>query len=190
MLDELTQELARLYADSDSARRVAADASIPEQLVEFDGPAIDAWRRIVSQADKRGVLANLLRVVTKDYPNNSKLQRMYGVYLYGAPPSESQIAVGQGRESKGRTEPATAVRFQEIVEQLDSIVNGNPRLRIVGLADLVDAIEKSVQAFDKRLTKMEEDQKFIRRLLIGLIIVGILVLIALAIAFFFQGTRT
>lgn len=96
---------------------------------------------------------------------------------------------------KGREESVSAERFQEIVEQLDAIVNGNARLRLVGLADLVDQITKSLQAFDKRLTKMEEgqvkaheDQKFIRRLLVGLIVVGVFIVAAIFIAIFFQGT--
>lgn len=91
--------------------------------------------------------------------------------------------------SKGpTTEPGTTARFEEIVEQLDAIVNGNPRLRITGLADSVDRIDKNVQEIDKRISKIEEEQKFNRRLLIGLLIVVTLVLMLLVIAVFFQGT--
>lgn len=83
MLDELAQELARLYIDPESAKRVAADAGIPIPFLDFTGSAIDMWSGIVRQADRRHLLPNLLAVVVREYGNNARLQRIYGTFLYG-----------------------------------------------------------------------------------------------------------
>lgn len=85
MLNDLAAELARLYPDPDSAKRVAGDASIPIPFLDFTGTAIDMWSGIVRQADRRQLLPNLLAVAVREYGNNAKLQRIYGTFLYGQP---------------------------------------------------------------------------------------------------------
>lgn len=184
MLDELTQELARLYADSDSARRVAADAGIPEQFVEFDGPAIDAWRRIVDQADKRGVLANLLRVVTKDYSNNSKLQRMYGAFLYDprtAP--EGPLIVGQGRET--RNDLDALARLERSISRIDQIINGTEWNKgDDGLLTVVKQIRAEVTVLKEDVDEMKRAWSWMRWAIYVLLpvvaIIGVALILALA----------
>src|SRR5688572_9495187 len=82
MLNDLKAELARLYTDLGSAKRVVDDASIPNTLVEWDGPMIDVWHRIVDQANKHHRLPNLVGVATKDYPQSAILQRIRGALFY------------------------------------------------------------------------------------------------------------
>lgn len=82
MLDELASELARLYSDVATARRVVQDAGIPDRYIEFGGPILDVWSRIVEEADKRGLVASLLRVATREYERNVTLQQMLGTFLY------------------------------------------------------------------------------------------------------------
>jgi len=82
VLDELAQELAKLYGDPESAKRVATEAGIPVPFIDFTGSAIDMWSGIVRQADRRQLLPNLLAVAVREYSSNARLQRIYGTFLY------------------------------------------------------------------------------------------------------------
>lgn len=101
MLDELESELAALYGDLDSAKRVVADAGIPTTYLEFDGPIINVWHRIIEQAEKRHKLPDLLRVVIRDYPQRATLQRIYGAFLYR--PFQDRPGGGNDSEDKPMT---------------------------------------------------------------------------------------
>lgn len=89
MLNDLRNELSRLYADTDSARRIVSDANIPGIFVDFDGPVIDVWHQVIQQARIRQKLPALVQAAMRDYPQSAILQRVYGALVYGSPSGES-----------------------------------------------------------------------------------------------------
>ncbi|SDD96938.1 trypsin-like peptidase domain-containing protein [Actinokineospora iranica] len=73
MTARLTRELARLYPDDDSVRRVLAFAGIPTELVRFHSRALDTWFNAVTEADNRRRRGDLLKVVLLEHPDNAPL---------------------------------------------------------------------------------------------------------------------
>jgi V8-like Glu-specific endopeptidase len=69
----IVRELAGLYADDDSVRRLLDFAAIPMTLVRFSNRPIDTWHSAVTEADRRGKLADLLKVVLLEQPENGVL---------------------------------------------------------------------------------------------------------------------
>jgi hypothetical protein len=83
LLNELSAELANLYGDSESARRLVDEAGIPDTFIPFDGLIINVWYRIVQQASVRQKMPNLLRAALKGYPQNVTLQSVLWLYEHG-----------------------------------------------------------------------------------------------------------
>lgn len=151
MLDELAQELANLYSDPATARRVVQDAGIPERYIEFGGPILDVWHRIIEEADKRGLLASLLFVATREYGNNETLQQMYGTFLYpsrNTDPYPLRSEPLQGMARAGSDEPVSS--------RYVSGDNGySPRLgeRVAKLEATAEALKATV---DSRFNNMDD----------------------------------
>ena len=90
-MDELRNELARLYPTEADARRIVDSARLPAIFVDFDGSAINTWHLIVRQAAARNALGDLIEVAANEYPESTVLQRAW----------RSLVPSGMGaRESK------------------------------------------------------------------------------------------
>lgn len=90
MLDELVAELARLYGDIESARRIVTEAGIHATYIEFGGAAIDLWHRIVYEAEKQRKVPDLVRVARNGYETNPTLQQIWGHYRYAPRVKDSE----------------------------------------------------------------------------------------------------
>jgi hypothetical protein len=134
MLNALREELSRLYQDSDSARRIVNDAGIPTVLLDFDGPIVDVWSRIIGQADRRQMLANLVSVARREYPISDVLQQVYGALLY-KPPNTGVPIVPRINE-----EP----NFSDLVRRLEVVVNGSTDWNVEGLVPSVKQINLTI----------------------------------------------
>jgi len=84
MLDVLRAELCRLYPDEASARRLVDEAGLPSIFIDFDGPMVDVWHRIIKQAHARHQLRDLVAVASKEWPTSSALYQVIGGLRYGA----------------------------------------------------------------------------------------------------------
>lgn len=99
------------------------------------------------------------------------------------------------------TASGPAARFEEIVEQLDVIVNGSVRYNVPGLAKSMGEFAEGMKSIERRVEKLEEEQKslaqvirkgeeeqrFVRRLLVVVIVILALILVILCIAVFFRS---
>ncbi|MCB0138662.1 MAG: hypothetical protein KDE50_02015 [Caldilineaceae bacterium] len=72
-LNPLRDVLAAIYPAPGLARTVAVQAGIQEQLIEFDGPAIELWKNILSVAQSNSQLQDLINVAREHFPNNESL---------------------------------------------------------------------------------------------------------------------
>jgi hypothetical protein len=63
----LRKELAAYYEDEARARRVAFDANLKSDNIDFSGPAIDMWHAILQEAEKADKTAKLFKVVQSEY---------------------------------------------------------------------------------------------------------------------------
>lgn len=88
---------------------------------------------------------------------------------------------------KATSEAGSEARLNEVVERLDALVNGDPRLRLKGLVDSNKEVVDEVRAMSVRLQKVEDGQRFNRRWVMYLTVVVSIALVALAIVVFFQG---
>lgn len=182
MLDELVTTLAGLYDDSDSAKRVATDAGLPTQFIEADGKPIDVWRRIVDQAERRGMLPNLVRIAVREYGSNVTLQRIYGTFLYERP-VESIAAVGLGREP--RNDGDALARLERSVDKLNQIINGTDWNKgDDGLLTVVKQIKAEVIVLSNDVHEIKRAWRWMRVaiwiLLPVVTIMGIALLLAMA----------
>lgn len=169
MLDELEQELAQIYTTTDAARLVMDSAGIPSTFVEFKGPVIEIWHRIVEQADKRNKLPDLLRVAIRDYPQRERLQRIYGAFLYGLRSDKDVEGMVSSLPQRGssRSEGDPFARLERDVNRLSEIVNGTDW----GAEGLLAKVEK-----------LQKNQTFNRWLLIVLAFVNFILAVTIAIA--------
>lgn len=65
--------LAELYADEESARRIVRDVGLDTTRVSFNAKAVNTWSSIVNEATAQGRLADVIRVVLKEYPAYERL---------------------------------------------------------------------------------------------------------------------
>lgn len=70
-LTALRTLLASLYPSVEDARRIAGDAGLNLQFITFDGKAINTWRSILDEAQKRDKLSALVDAVAADYPEQA-----------------------------------------------------------------------------------------------------------------------
>jgi hypothetical protein len=170
MLNDLKNELTRLYPDTDSVRRIVSDADIPHAFIEFEGSVIDVWHRVISQAEARNQLPNLVTMVIKEYPNSPVLQRVYGALLYK--PSATN-ATGRPRVNDAN-EPNS---FADLVRRLEVVVNGSNEWNVEGLVPSVKRINNTIDALRAEVAQLKENQKVNRLWLRVLVVTSFLLLI-------------
>lgn len=83
MFARLKRELAHLYPDEGSARRLATDVGLNEGAIDFDGSALSFWDQVVKQALRRQRIRRLVELAVDEYPESVQLQRIAGVFEYG-----------------------------------------------------------------------------------------------------------
>ncbi len=71
-LTELQNLLAGLYDDVDVRRRVATEAGLPVDRIEFLAGSVDAWHRILKAAQDHDRLAELIAIARNEYKRNER----------------------------------------------------------------------------------------------------------------------
>lgn len=79
-LDPLRNLLADLYPAASIARVVATEAGIAEQLIDFDGAAVEFWKSILTTAHHNGQVQALIDVARKHFPKNEALTEAERVF--------------------------------------------------------------------------------------------------------------
>jgi len=72
-LAPLRNLLADLYPTASIARVIATEAGIAEQLIDFDGAAVEFWKSILTIAHHNGQVQALIDVARKHFPKNEAL---------------------------------------------------------------------------------------------------------------------
>lgn len=154
MLDELVAELAKLFGDPESARRIVTEAGIHATYIEFSGAAIDLWHRIVYEAEKQRKVPDLVRVARNGYETNPTLQQIWGHYRY-APrgksdeddaPMTSRYIQGNGGDNPRLGERMARIEERQISYQAS--VSG----QIAALNDRLDKDKVDLKQEMKDLT--------------------------------------
>lgn len=65
---ELRAKLVRLYPRENDARRVARDANVPLDHIDWNGSAVDFWFAVLDEAGKRGLVTAIEQVASEEYP--------------------------------------------------------------------------------------------------------------------------
>lgn len=79
-LDPLRNLLADLYPAASIARVVATEAGIAEQLIDFDGAAVEFWKNILTTAHHNGQVQALIDVARKHFPHNEAVTAVERVF--------------------------------------------------------------------------------------------------------------
>lgn len=82
----LRRALVNLYPDRRSIRRVLADANLPIERIDLEGPAESAWFGGIEEAERSGRTLDLLQVALRDYPANAELRSLLDDLARRAPP--------------------------------------------------------------------------------------------------------
>jgi hypothetical protein len=90
MLHALRNELADLYTDTNSARRVLGDAGIDVAKLGFDGPIINVWWQAIEEADKQRKLPDLVAVALIGYPQSFVLRQVADALQRASQPNRSE----------------------------------------------------------------------------------------------------
>lgn len=69
-LSQLNDTLGELVPNSNSIERFLRAAGIRQQMVSFNGTAMDIWSSAISEADKNGKVKSLIEAVLAQYPEN------------------------------------------------------------------------------------------------------------------------
>lgn len=73
---------SELYTDAESARRVAHDAGLNINRINFIGSNVNIWQSIIEEAQRGYRIDALLTIALSEYPDNPKLQKFYQPYTY------------------------------------------------------------------------------------------------------------
>ncbi|MEZ4662817.1 MAG: TIR domain-containing protein [Caldilineaceae bacterium] len=71
---KLCNALANLYADQPSIRRVAGDAGLAIQMIDWGGSTLNNWHAVLAEAQKQQRLDALLAVAQSEYATNADLR--------------------------------------------------------------------------------------------------------------------
>lgn len=77
----LRDALADLYTDAATARRVASDAGLDLRQISFSTRALDNWTAILDEAEKQGLVSDLIGIARKEYPRYQRLADAAAAYL-------------------------------------------------------------------------------------------------------------
>ncbi len=74
-LIDLCRVLAELYESTADGHRVASDAGLRTIAIDFSGKATIIWGNILDEAEKQGMVQDVLRIARQEYPRNPHLGR-------------------------------------------------------------------------------------------------------------------
>lgn len=81
-LTELRDKLLDLYQRNEDVRRVADDAGLRCELINFQDRPINIWYNILAEASRSRKLRAIIEIACKEYPNQrANLIRTLGLYL-------------------------------------------------------------------------------------------------------------
>ena len=66
--------LAELYEDEASIRRIAADALLSLRLIDLEGNPSNQWQAVMKAANDRGRMLALIKIASREYPDNIDLR--------------------------------------------------------------------------------------------------------------------
>jgi hypothetical protein len=117
---ELLDLLTDLYKTVDATRGVARRALLPEKHIDFSGPALDCWGRVLDQARLRNKIESLVKLTCQDYPEREgDLQGSLREYLVQNPGLESIRDANQGFLSLAELIRQPGVRDRVVRFQVD-----------------------------------------------------------------------
>lgn len=87
-LTNLQELLAYLYDDMGKSRQLLAIAQVPTTRISFAAAASANWFNILEEADRRGLVSNIVRVASDEFPNRRQaLEEAEQEYLAAAQPT-------------------------------------------------------------------------------------------------------
>ena len=100
----LRDVLAELYPAESMARVVAGEAGLREELIDFDGAAVEFWKRILSAAQSNDQVQDVIDVAREHFPKNARLTEAERVFQNTPVPDgvsefEPKSALSQGIDS-------------------------------------------------------------------------------------------
>ena len=164
MLNEIERILVALYDNPAKTRHVIDRAGIPVDRIDMDGAMRDVWHSVVTEAERRRQLPDLIRTVVSDYPQRGELWEI----LYRPERSDKDRWFPMSPRGEIQRNDADALtRLENSVTRLDQIVNGT---------------DWGAEGLLIRVEKLQKNQTFNRRLLWGLAVVNAILVLTNAIA--------
>lgn len=145
----LSNVLAELYRDKESAERVATQAGVDVARVAFSTKASDTWSSLLDEASHQGRLMEVVRVALGEYPKHKPLSD--ALLAYSMPPIKTDGFMNPtysyvppaANESEAMVVAKLTVQLEHLTAEvkrvsdgLDHIRNLNPERIERGLDDL------------------------------------------------------
>ena len=73
-LTQLNDVLGDLVSNKDGITKYVKDSGLKPQYINKSGSALDVWSEVLSEADKKNKVDELIKVVLHSYPDNSFLK--------------------------------------------------------------------------------------------------------------------
>lgn len=167
----LRDALANLYPRDADARRVARDAGLNETLIPFDPAAINTWSVILFEAQKQGLIENILAVGLKQYPNNARLLEAVTNYKEStaAPNTPSALPLSASRRHLETQLSELRQRYATLTKRITALDTDvgratdsmNKQVLVERRADLVQErseIEKELEEIERQLAELDFSQ--------------------------------
>lgn len=164
----LRDALASLYSRDADARRVARDAGLNETHIPFDPATINTWSAILIEAQKQGLVENILAVALKQYPNNARLFEAVTDYKESTvvPKTPSVLYSGASRRHLETQRSELQQRYATLTKRIAAldtdigraIDSMNKQIIEERRADLVherSEVERELEEVERHLAKLD-----------------------------------
>jgi hypothetical protein len=96
----LRDALAAVYRSAEDARRLAGEAGVRINSSARGGAAVDVWHVVITEADRRDRLRDLVKIARLEYPANARIAEAWATFeraSSGSSTSPQRASIGQQR---------------------------------------------------------------------------------------------
>jgi hypothetical protein len=102
----LRDVLSYLYDEVSAVRRIVVEAHLDPRRIDFSGPVLEVWGRVLAEVRKQGRMDDLVGVALQEYPGNKDLARVWAAFQREPVAMEPQAATNPARE-RAQVSPGT-----------------------------------------------------------------------------------
>lgn len=164
--------MADLYPDQASIERVFSDALLETRYMNFEGKPVDIWDRNLREANNRGKLHHVVKVVLREYRDNVAARIADGILESGGRLRETPPVIAANEERESPPMPMDERDQQELRnlrknqhDLRDEVQKGffDFEKRWIPLTFWQERIEKEITETREEIAEMREEIALLRQ---------------------------